>query len=161
MPRYWILCMSEDNCLIAKQQGLIGVSEQAKAAIHKIATEDMITFYISRKRVSSPPNDPAQRVQQFRGIARVSGEAFESNDLIWHVRESEIFPYRRRVEFLSDERVKARPLIEKLSFVTNTMYWALPLRKGYVEITRKDFEMIQGAMKAGHVIDVGLDRQGC
>jgi hypothetical protein len=39
-------------------------------------------------------------------------------------------------------------LIDKLSFVTNTMYWALPLRKGYVEITPKDFETIQAAMEA-------------
>jgi hypothetical protein len=27
MPRYWILCMSEDNYEIARKQGLIGMSE--------------------------------------------------------------------------------------------------------------------------------------
>jgi hypothetical protein len=107
----------------------------------------MITFYISRKKVDSLSNDPAQRVQQFRGIAKVMGEAFESDDVIWHVKGSEIFPYRRSVEFLSDIRTDVRPLIEKLSLVTNTMFWALPLRKGYAEITLRDFETIQEAMK--------------
>jgi hypothetical protein len=34
MPRYWILCMSEDNYQIAKEQELIGMSERARAAIH-------------------------------------------------------------------------------------------------------------------------------
>jgi len=67
--------------------------------------------------------------------------------VIWHVRGSEIFPYRRRIEFLSDASAQVRPLIEKLSFVTNTMYWALPLRKGYVEITPKDFATIQDVMQ--------------
>jgi predicted RNA-binding protein len=148
MPRYWMLCMSEDNYEIAKQHGLIGMSERAGKAIHHIGVGDMITLYINRKTVDSAPNDPAAKVQQFRGIARVSGEAFESDDVIWHVRDSEIFPYRRAVEFLSDAKADVRPLIEKLSFVTNTMYWALPLRKGYVEITPKDLETIQATMEA-------------
>jgi hypothetical protein len=34
-------------------------------------------------------------------------------------------------------------------FVTNTTFWALPLRKGYVEITLNDFETIHKAMKTG------------
>ena len=147
MARYWILCMSEDNYEIAKQHGLIGMSERAGKAIHHIGIGDMITFYINRKTIDALLNDHAAKVQQFRGIARVKGEAFESDDVIWHVRDSEIFPYRRAVEFLSDARVGVRPLIEKLSFVTNTMYWALPLRKGYVEITAKDFTTIQEAME--------------
>ena len=148
MPRYWILCMSEDNYIVAKEHRLIGMSERAGKAIHHIGLGDMITFYINRKTVDSAPNDPVAKVQQFRGMARVSGEAFESDDVIWHVRHSEIFPYRRAVEFLSDAKAEVRPLIEKLSFVTNTMYWALPLRKGYVEITPNDFETIQAAMAA-------------
>jgi predicted RNA-binding protein len=147
MARYWVLCMSEDNYEIAKQHGLIGMSERAGKAIHHVGIGDMITFYINRKKVDSASNDSAARVQQFRGIARVRGEAFESNDLIWNVREGEIFPYRRPVEFLSDERADVRPLIEKLSFVTNTSYWALPLRRGYVEITAKDLATIQAAME--------------
>jgi predicted RNA-binding protein len=148
MPRYWILCMSEDNYEIARQHGLIGMSERAGRALQHISLGDMLTFYINRKTVDAAPNDPAAKVQQFRGMARVSGEPFESNDMIWHVWDSEIFPYRRAVEFLADSRAEVRPLIEKLSFVTNTLYWALPLRKGYVEITLKDFETIQAAMTA-------------
>lgn len=147
MPRYWILCMSEDNYEIAKQQGLIGMAERQRRAIQQIATGDLLTFYISKKTVDSPPNDPAHKVQRFRGIARVTGDAFESDELIWHVREGEIFPHRRPVEFLADGSAEARPLIDKLSFVTNTAYWALPFQKGYVEISLRDFETIQAAMR--------------
>jgi predicted RNA-binding protein len=148
MPRYWILCMSEDNYEIARKQGLIGMAERQRRAIQTIATGDMLTFYVSKKTVDSPPNDPTHKVQQFRGTARVTGEAFESNELIWHVREGEIFPHQRRVEFLTDTSTEARPLISKLSFVTNTAFWALPFQKGYVEIAPSDFQTLEEAMKA-------------
>ena len=94
MPRYWILCMSEDNYEIARTQGLIGLAERHKIAMQKFVIGDMMTFYISKKKVDSPANDSAHKVQQFRGIARVTSDAFESNDLIWHVRDGEIFPHR-------------------------------------------------------------------
>jgi predicted RNA-binding protein len=142
--------MSEDNYEIARKQGLIGMAERQRRAIQKIAIGDMLTFYISKKAVDSPPNDPDHRVQQFRGTARVTGEAFESIDLIWRVREGEIFPHRRKIEFLADASAGVRPLIDKLSFVTNTVYWALPFQKGYVEISPKDFDTIQAAMRANH-----------
>jgi len=139
--------MSEDNCEIAKKQGLIGMAERQRRAIQKIATGDMLAFYISKKTVDSPANDPAHKVQQFRGIARVTGEAFESNELIWHVREGEIFPHRRQVEFLADASAEARSRINELSFITNTAFWALPFQKGFVEIAQKDFQTLQEAMK--------------
>jgi hypothetical protein len=47
MPRYWILCMSEDSYAIAKTQGLIDMAERQRRAIQKIATGDMRTFYIT------------------------------------------------------------------------------------------------------------------
>jgi hypothetical protein len=49
MPKYWILCMSEDNYSIAQQQELIGISERARTAIHKIAIGDMVTFQPSSR----------------------------------------------------------------------------------------------------------------
>jgi predicted RNA-binding protein len=140
--------MSQDNYEVARKEGLIGMAERQRRAIQKIASGDMLMFYISKKTVDSPPNDPAHEVQQFRGIARVTGDAFESNELIWQIREEEIFPRRRQIEFLADGRTEARPLIDKLSFVGNTMYWALPFQKGYVEISAKDFATIQAAMGA-------------
>jgi predicted RNA-binding protein len=149
MPRCCILCMSEDNYEIAKKQGLIGMADRQRRAIQKIAPGDMLTFYVSKKTVDSPPNDPSHKVQQFRGTAQVIGEAFESNELIWHVRDGEIFPHRRKVVFLTDASTAAKPLITRLSFITNTAFWALPFQKGYAEITQKDFDTIHEAMGIG------------
>jgi predicted RNA-binding protein len=149
MPRYWILCMSEDNYEIAKKQGLIGMADRQRRAIQKIAPGDMLTFYVSKKTVDSPTNDPVHKVQQFRGTAQVTSETFESNELIWHVREGEIFPHQRKVVFLTDASTAAKPLINRLSFITNTAFWALPFQKGYAEITQKDFDTIHEAMRIG------------
>ncbi len=151
MPRYWILVMVEENYLLAKARGLIGMSKGASRGIQQMQVGDPLTFYISKKRVDSPANDPGQRVQQFRGMARVSSEVFESDERIWPARAREIFRFRRRVEFLSDASADVRLLIDKLSFVTNTLFWALPLRPGYVEVKPKDFETIQEAMQASRV----------
>jgi predicted RNA-binding protein len=148
MVRYWILSMVESNYFIAKEHGLIGVSPVARKVIQQMSTGDMIVFYISKKHAGASRTDPTERVRQFRGIAQVTGNAFESRDVIWPARDVEIFPHRRRVEFLSDMSTDFKPLIERLSFVTNTLLWALPLQKGYVEVTRNDFELIQDAMKA-------------
>jgi predicted RNA-binding protein len=111
MPHYWILYLSEDNYKIAKAHGLIGMSERAGKPICRLDVGDMLTFYINRKQVDSAPHDPTAKVQQFRGIARVCGEAFESNDLIWNIREGELFPHRRPVEFVSDMSAGVRPLL--------------------------------------------------
>jgi predicted RNA-binding protein len=139
--------MSEDNYEIARKQGLIGMAERQRRAIQKLAMGDMLTFYISKKTVDSPPSDPTHKVQRFRGIARVTGEAFESNELIWCIKAGEIFPHRRQVEFLADGSAEAKPLIDELLFVTNTLYWALPFQKGYEEISPTDFETIQAALQ--------------
>jgi hypothetical protein len=155
VPRYWILSMSEDNYLITKDRGMIGITEHARPVIYHMAIGDIITFYIPRKRVDSPRNDPRHRVRKVRGIARVTGEAFESNDVIWNIREGERFPYRRPVEFLSDARVDAQPLLKGLSYVTNMNYWALPFRKGYVAITAQDFEKIQAALGVHRISPTG------
>jgi ketosteroid isomerase-like protein len=59
-------------------------------------------FCLNHKKVNSAPQDSEAKAQQFRGITRECGEAFESNDLIWHIREGKIRSYRRPVEFVSD-----------------------------------------------------------
>jgi hypothetical protein len=78
MPRYWILAMTEENYLIAKERGLIGISWAARRAIQQMNIGDIIVFYLSRKSVDSSPNDPTQKAQQFRGIAKITGEASHS-----------------------------------------------------------------------------------
>jgi predicted RNA-binding protein len=69
MPRYWILCMSEDNYTIAREHGLIGLPEHAARAVQEMAIGDMIVFYITRKTVYSPCHERSHQIRRFRGIA--------------------------------------------------------------------------------------------
>jgi hypothetical protein len=68
--------MVEENYLIAKERGLIGMSRGARRVGQQISIGDLLIFYISKKRIDSPSSDLRQKVQRFRGVARVSGDAF-------------------------------------------------------------------------------------
>ena len=52
--------------------------------------------------------------------------------------------------FLRMPREMGRSLLKDLSYVTTNVPWALPLRKGYVEITERDFNKIQVALGMQH-----------
>ncbi|MBC8234780.1 EVE domain-containing protein [bacterium] len=145
MPKYWIICISEDNFEISKQHNLIGMSKTKKNDLDEMQVGDIVVFYIAKKTVDSSSSNPDSRVQAFKGIAEITSETISSDELIWKPRGNEIFPHRKQVKFLeTDLNVPIRPLIEKLSFVTNTIWWALPLRRGYVEIKESDLELIKG-----------------
>ncbi|MBC8228498.1 EVE domain-containing protein [bacterium] len=149
MPNYWILCISEDNFEISIKHQMIGMGERRKRVIEQMEIGDLIAFYIPKKNIDSPPMNKVHQVRCFKGIAKITGPAFESNDVIWKVRGSDIFPYRRKVEFLNTEmNVPIKPLINKFSFVKNTAYWGIAFQKGYTQITEQDFELIQEAVKS-------------
>ena len=145
MPRYWIICMSEDNFEISKQHNLIGMRESMKRDLDKMQVGDIVVFYVPKKTIDSYSNYPTTKVQAFKGIAEITSETFSNDEPIWKPQGNEIFPQRKKVKFLeTDLNVPIRPLIEQLSFVTNTAWWALPLRRGYVEIKESDLELIKG-----------------
>lgn len=145
MPKYWIICMSEDNFEISKQHNLIGMRESKKIDLDKMQVGDEVVFYVPKKTIDSSSSDPANKIQAFKGIAEITSETFSSDESIWKPLGNDIFPHRKKVKFLeTDLNVPIRPLIEKLSFVTNTAWWALPLRRGYVEIEESDLELIKG-----------------
>jgi hypothetical protein len=72
MPHYWILCLSEDNYEIARAHGLIGMSERAGKAIRGLDVGDMLTFYINRKEIDSPPTTPRRRFCNSEGLPEYS-----------------------------------------------------------------------------------------
>lgn len=145
MPRYFVLSMTEANFKIAIREKLIGFGERSRSLCRKLADGDLVTFYLTR----ADSGEKAAPVQAFAGIARVKGPAFESNDLIWPPRGSEIFPWRRRIEVLeSNGHLPIRPLIGKLDLITSDLYWALPLKNAAREITEHDFELIRAGIEA-------------
>ncbi|HYW83649.1 MAG TPA: EVE domain-containing protein, partial [Spirochaetia bacterium] len=61
---------------------------------------------------------------------------------------SDFVPFRRDISYVKCTAAPIQPLIPGLSFIKDPVRWGYPLRTGLVEITRKDFELIAGAMGA-------------
>ena len=144
MTNYWILCVSQDNLEISIKHQMIAMGEYRKKVIERMEIGDVIVFYVAKKKIDSPKNDRTQAVRCFRGIAKIAGPALESNDVIWRTKSIEIFPYRRKVEFLDTSlNVPIKPLISKLSFIKNPAYWGIAFQRGYTKIKEQDVELIK------------------
>ena len=145
MPRYWVLTMTEANAAIALRERTIGFGERSRSLCAKLTEGDLATFYLTR----ASSEEKAAPVQAFMGLVRVVGPMFESNDLLWPPRESEIFPWRRKIEVvLSKGRLPIRPLIGKLELITNDVYWALPLSNAARELSKHDFDLVRAGLEA-------------
>jgi len=141
--------MSEDNFEISKQHNLIAMRESKKTDIDKMKVGDVVVFYIPKKAIDSSSSNEASKIQTFQGIAKITSETFSSDEPIWRTLDNDTFPHRKKIEFIDTAlNTPIRPLIERLSFVTNTAWWALPLRRGYVEINRTDLDVIRESASA-------------
>jgi hypothetical protein len=57
-------------------------------------------------------------------------------------------PWRRRVEWEHDAvATPIRPLLPSLDFTRDTRDWGYQLRRGLIEISRHDFELIRRQMR--------------
>ena len=66
MPRYWILSMSEDNYLIAKERGVIGVTGRGRRAIYEWLVA-----------ISLPSSFPRSALMLYQMILRSAFRKFE------------------------------------------------------------------------------------
>ena len=80
-------------------------------------------------------------LQQFTALGVVAGDEPYQVEMTADFR-----PWRVAVDFLPSEPTAARPLVGRLSFVTDPGRWGLPFRRGLFEIGRADFLTIAAAM---------------
>ena len=139
---YFILCYSKDNFDVAMKEGLIGFPESDKKVATLIKKGDRVIFYVGKETVNSGPA-PKDKIQKFLGSAEVVSENFYDNRLYFKPRGDEIFASRFKIKvFNKSLRVPIKDMLSKLKFITNTLYWALPLRNGWVQSSEKDWELI-------------------
>jgi len=82
-------------------------------------------------------------VKAFTAIGRVT------DDEVWQADEGEFKPWRRRIDYERGAiEVPIADLSDRLD-LTAKPNWGYALRRGLVEITPKDFALIQAAMTTG------------
>lgn len=138
--RYWIGVASEDHVARGVAGGFCQLCHGKAQPLRRMSRGDWIIYYSPKlKFEESLPS------QKFTAIGEVTGD---------EVYPFEMFPgfvpHRRDIRFLECEAADIRPLLGKLSFITDRSLWGYAFRYGHLEIPRQDFECIARQM-LGHV----------
>jgi hypothetical protein len=126
----------------AIEGGFTQADHGANTRLRHLAPGDGLVFY--SPRTSLQGGDP---VQQFTAVATVTGAEPYQVTVTDALR-----PWRLAVRFVPCTRVAAKPLAEKLSFVTDPAHWGLPFRRGLFAIPEADFQVIAEAMAVDQAI---------
>jgi hypothetical protein len=136
--RFWINTVSLDHVQAAAEGGFTQADHGAKTRLGRPQPGDEMVFY--SPRTSRQGGRP---VRQFTALATITGaEPYQA------VVSDEFRPWRLAATFRPCTPVDAKPLVERLSFITDTAHWGLPFRRGLFRIPGDDFSTIAARMGA-------------
>ena len=136
--RYWIGVVSLSHVRKGIEGGYVQVSHGKAAPLRRLHPGDWFIYYSPKTDM-----DLGEPLQQFTAIGRVK------DDRVYQFEMSKDFvPFRRDMVWAASTPAPIQPLIPGLSFIKDPVRWGYPFRTGLLEISRKDFELIAGAMKA-------------
>ncbi len=142
MPRYWIGVASRDHAKTGEFGGFCQLGHGRPELVERLAPGDWIAYYAPRERLRD--GDP---VQAFVTIGRIrEGSAYRAQ------QSANFHPVRRDVAYFPCLEAPIRPLIDRLSFITDRTHWGMPFRRGAFEIPQDDFLLIADAMGMGAVL---------
>ncbi|GAA1440297.1 EVE domain-containing protein [Leifsonia poae] len=143
--RYWLGVVQQDHVLRGVAAGIAQVNHGAKAPLEQMRPADGFVYY--SPKTAYPDGDP---LKEFTAIGRIA------DDDVYQLTQGptmrgpagDFRPWRRRVEW-EHEAVSApiRPLLPVLDFTRDNPNWGYQLRRGVIEISRHDFELIRRQMR--------------
>lgn len=140
--RYWLGVVQRDHVRIAVRGGFAQINHGHRAGLERMRESDGLVYY--SPRVSTPDGEP---LRAFTGIGRISDDTVYQADK-QAMSGSEWAPWRRRVDYVPDaEETPIRPLRSLLDFTSLNPDWGYQLRRGVIELTRHDFELIRNEMR--------------
>ena len=137
MPRNWIGVVAADHAVIAASEGVCHLSIGSREAIANLEPGDQVAFYAPRTGFRT-----GARVQAFVAMATIEGKAMWQRE--W---DGEIISWVRMATY--DEgltQAPIRPLLPGFSFIVEARYWGIAFRKGLLEVTASDLNLIKAAM---------------
>ena len=141
--RYWLGVVHRDHALRGVAGGFVQVNHGARAPLEALCTADGFVFY--SPRTATPDGD---RLQQFTAVGRVADDEVYQAATPLTAAEG-IRPWRRRVDWEHDVvAVPIRPLLRSLDFTRDQPAWGYQLRRGLIELTRHDFDLIRRQLRS-------------
>lgn len=134
--RYWLQVASHAH---VRQSVALGVGENGlgtRSGLAGMRGSDGIAFYSPRVVASGEP------LREFTAIGYIADER------IFQVEHAGNRPWRRRVDYIENVvTAPIRPLRGMLEFTRDNPDWGYQLRRGLIEISKHDFELIRSQMR--------------
>ncbi|MFC5928067.1 EVE domain-containing protein [Cryobacterium melibiosiphilum] len=142
--RFWLGVAQRDRVLRCVHMGMAQVSEGARGVLESMNESDGLVYYSPRDTWEG------ESLREFTAIGRIApGPAFPTGDSY-----SAYNPWRRRTDYDTDAvATSIRPLLSILDLSRGNPDWGYQLRRGIIEISRHDFELIRQQMRRPNADD--------
>lgn len=136
--RFWLGVAQRDRVLRSVHMGMAQVSEGARSVLESMNESDGLVYYSPRATFEG------EALREFTAIGRIApGPAFQAGE-----GYSAYNPWRRRTDYDTDAvATSIRPLLPVLEFTRGNADWGYQLRRGLIEISRHDFDLIRQQMR--------------
>ena len=135
MARCWIGVAAADHVARGVREGVCAFSHGSAAAAARLARGDRFAWYAPRTAVGA-----GEAVQAFVALGTVTDEAPER-------RDSDGFSAAaRRADYAPVTPAPVRPLLDRLSFVSDKRAWGMAFRRGLFPVPAEDFAVIAAAL---------------
>ena len=137
--RFWLGVVAQDHVARGVAGGFAQVCHGKAAPLRRMAMGDGFVYY-------SPATSMRDGLplQAFTPIGQVRGDELYSVAMT-----PDFTPSRRNIRWMTAQAASIRPLLARLSFITDQQHWGYVLRRGHLEISIDDFRAIAAAMQAG------------
>lgn len=135
--RYWLGVVQREHVRRGVALGFAQANHGSRAALEQMNVSDGLVYYSPKTDIEGEP------LKHFTAIGRIA------DDSVFQAVESDDFrPWRRRVDYELDAvETSIRPLLPVLDFTRDKANWGYQLRRGLIEISRHDFDVIRQQMR--------------
>ena len=133
----WLGVVSEDHVRRAVSLGIAQVNHGTRAGLARMSVGDWMIYYSPKQR-----RDGGEPIKAFTAIGRLV------DDEIWQADDGDFHPFRRRVEYVQDAVAAPIASLQGALDLTARPNWGYQLRRGLLELSPGDLDIICGAMGA-------------
>ncbi|MFJ4652143.1 EVE domain-containing protein [Nocardia sp. NPDC088792] len=137
MTRYWLAVVSRDHVQRGVEQGIAQANHGKRAPVERMSPGDGFVYYSPRTGMRE-----GEPVRAFTALGTIDDVP------VWQAEDQGgcFRPWRRRVSY--DKTARQTPIAELQTELdlTSTPNWGIVLRRGLVELTAHDFDLISRAM---------------
>jgi hypothetical protein len=134
----WLGVVSREHVRRGVGLGIAQIAHGKRGPLARMRPGDQLVYYSPRERLGEGP-----ALQAFTALGEIL------DDEIWQADEGAFQPWRRRVGYRRDVAdAPIRPLVGELD-LTAGPNWGYQLRRGLIQLTEHDFELIRSAMLSG------------